>query len=86
VGNLKTKIDFNDGHTNNQHTTTYTYDPNNNWLTSKTADPFFSTGSCAGGACGATSITFTYTQTGKRKTMTDATGTTTYNYDPRPTG
>ena len=33
--------------------------------------------------CGAKQVSFTYTPTGKRKTMTDAGGTTTYNYDTR---
>ena len=76
AGNLKSKTDF------NGHTTTYAYD-NMNRLQSKTADAFFSTGTCVGGACGATSVSFTYTATGRRKSMTDATGTTTYTYDNR---
>jgi YD repeat-containing protein len=76
VGNLTQKTDF------NGHTTTYAYD-NMNRLQSKTADAFFSTGTCAGGVCGATSVSFTYTNTGRRRTMTDATGVTTYGYDDR---
>jgi RHS repeat-associated protein len=73
-GNLATRTDF------NGRTTTYQYD-NMNRLQSKTADAFFSTGACAGGNCGATQISFTYTATGKRNTMIDATGTTGYGYD-----
>jgi RHS repeat-associated protein len=76
AGNLHLKTDF------NGHTTTYAYD-NMNRLQSKTADAFFSTGACAGGACGATSVSFTYTATGRRRTMVDAIGTTTYDYDLR---
>jgi YD repeat-containing protein len=54
---------------------------------SKTADPFFSAGGCAptpGNAflCGATKVSYTYTPSGKRQTMSDATGVWTYNYDP----
>ena len=78
-GNLKTKTDF------NGHTTTYNYDALNR-LQSKVADAFFSTGACSpsGGtlACGTTQVTFTYTNDGKRKTMSDASGTTTWNYEP----
>jgi YD repeat-containing protein len=76
AGNLKSKKDF------NGHTTNYLYD-NMNRLQSKTADAFFSTGACAGGACGATSVSFSYTATGRRKTMLDVTGTTNYTYDNR---
>ncbi|HEV3317830.1 MAG TPA: hypothetical protein VG488_12705 [Candidatus Angelobacter sp.] len=76
IGNLTSKTDF------NGHTTTYTYD-NMNRLTAKTADPFFSEGSCGTGAlaCGATQVSYTYTPTGRRASMTDASGTTTYSYD-----
>jgi RHS repeat-associated protein len=74
AGNLKQKTDF------NGHTTTYAYD-NMNRLKSKTADAFFLTGTCAGGACGATSVSFTYTNTGRRFSMTDGTGITNYTYD-----
>ncbi len=74
VGNLTARTDF------NGHTTTYTYD-NMNRLLSKTADPFFSQGACAGGACGATQVSYTYTPTGRRASMTDASGPTTYTYD-----
>ena len=73
-GNLASKTDF------NGHTTTYAYDTMNRLL-SKTADPFFSQGACANGACGATQVSFTYTPTGKRASMTDASGTTNYTYD-----
>ncbi len=52
-----------------------------NRLQSKSADAYFSTGGCAGGACGATSVSFTYTNTGRRKTMSDASGSTSYTYD-----
>ncbi len=54
-----------------------------NRLLSKTADPFFSQGACANGACGATQVSYTYTPTGKRASMTDASGMTTYSYDFR---
>ena len=59
-----------------------------NRMLSKTADPFFSQGACAGGACGATNVTYTYTATGQRASMTDASGTTSYSYDrlDRPIG
>jgi YD repeat-containing protein len=74
VGNLISKTDF------NGHTTTYQHDPLNR-LTKKIADPFFSTGACVGGACGAASVSFTYTATGRRLSMTDASGTTSYTYN-----
>jgi YD repeat-containing protein len=73
-GNLQSRTDF------NGHTTTYAYD-NLNRLLSKTADPFFSTGACSGGVCGATQVSFTYNALGQRQTMIDAGGTTTYGYD-----
>ena len=57
----------------NGRTTTYGYDPLNR-LTSRTPDASF---------VGAPAVTFTYTATGKRKTMTDASGTTTYGFDNR---
>jgi RHS repeat-associated protein/uncharacterized repeat protein (TIGR01451 family) len=76
VGNLTSKKDF------NGHTTTYQYDTLNR-LTTKIADLFFSAGACAGGACGATQIGFTYTANGRRLSMTDASGTTNYTYDTR---
>ncbi|HZR29627.1 MAG TPA: RHS repeat-associated core domain-containing protein [Terriglobales bacterium] len=50
--------------------TTYTYDAVNRLL-SKTPDPSFH----------APAVTFTYTPSGKRATMTDAGGTSTYQYD-----
>jgi RHS repeat-associated protein len=76
VGNLISKGDF------NGHTTAYQYDATNR-LTQRTADPFFSTGACAGGACGATQVSYTYTASGRRASMTDASGTTNYTYDSR---
>ena len=71
VGNLISKTDF------NGHTTTYGYDSLNR-LTSKVADTFF-----ASAGTGATQVTYSYTPTGKRASMTDASGTTTYTYDNR---
>jgi uncharacterized protein RhaS with RHS repeats len=53
--------------------TRYSYDPNNNWLTAKIPDPSF----------GAPNVTFTYTATGQRELMKDASGTTSYVYDQR---
>lgn len=58
----------------------YAYDDLNRLL-QKTADPFFSTGACSGGVCGATQVSFTYNALGQRQTMTDASGTTNYTYD-----
>ena len=54
----------------NGHTTTYTYDSQNRLL-SKIPDP----------AVNEPTVSFTYTATGKRASMTDASGTTTYTYD-----
>src|SRR5579862_7825280 len=48
-------------------TTTYTYDKLNRLLSRTTP--------------GEAAVSFTYTPTGKRQTMTDASGTTTYGYD-----
>ena len=48
-------------------TTTYTYDQLNRLLSRATP--------------GETTVSFTYTATGKRQTMTDQSGTTTYGYD-----
>lgn len=56
----------------NGKTTTFTYDTLN-WMFSKIPDASLSQ----------PTITFTYTPTGKRATMVDATGTTTYTYDNR---
>jgi YD repeat-containing protein len=69
AGNLISKKDF------NGHTTTYQYD-NMNRLTAKTADVFF-----AQNATGAAQVSFTYTATGRRLSMTDASGATNYTYD-----
>ena len=52
--------------------TNYAYDSMNR-LISKTADPTLNE----------TAVTYTYKLTGKRATMTDASGTTVYNYDNR---
>ncbi len=49
-------------------TTTYTYDKLNRLLSRSTP--------------GESPVTFTYTGTGKRASMSDASGTTTYTYDP----
>jgi RHS repeat-associated protein len=76
VGSLTSKKDF------NGRTTTYQYDTMNR-LKVKTADPFFSTGACAGGLCGATQITYNYNNMGRRSSMVDASGTTSYTYDVR---
>lgn len=77
VGNLISTTDF------NGHTTSYQFDSLNR-LTKKTADIFFSTGSCANApGCGATQVSFTYTTLGQRASMIDAAGTTTYTYDNR---
>jgi len=54
----------------NGKTTTYTYDSLNRLL-SRVPDP----------TTGEPTVSFTYTPTGKRQTMTDASGTTTYSYD-----
>jgi RHS repeat-associated protein len=70
-GNLSSRTDF------NGRTTAYTYDTVNRIL-SKAADPYFVTNHI-----GAASESFTYTATGKRATMVDASGTTTYTYDTR---
>jgi RHS repeat-associated protein len=51
-------------------TTAYSYDSLNRLL-SKTSDP----------SLNEPRVSFTYTQTGRRATMTDATGVTTYQYD-----
>jgi len=67
AGNMASKADF------NGHTTTYQYDTMNR-LTAKTADPFFSAGACAGGLCGASQITYSYNDMGRRVSMVDASG------------
>jgi RHS repeat-associated protein len=56
----------------NSRTSTYTYDSMNRMLT-KVPDASLSE----------PTVTFTYTATGQRQTMTDASGTTTYSYDDR---
>jgi RHS repeat-associated protein len=76
AGNLTSRTDF------NNRSTTYTYD-NMNRMMLKTADIFFSTGACASGACGATQVGYTYTATGRRLSMSDASGLTSYTYDNR---
>ena len=71
VGNLQSKTDF------NGRTTTYGYDACNRLL-SKTADSYF-----VQNGLGAGQVGYTYTATSKRQTMTDASGITTYGYDPQ---
>jgi RHS repeat-associated protein len=71
AGNLATRTDF------NGRTTTYAYDAMNRLL-SKTADAYF-----AQNHIGAAAVNFSYTATGKRATMSDASGVTTYHYDAR---
>ena len=56
----------------NGKTTTYVYDSNDR-LQSKTPDPSFN----------APAVAFTYSATGKRLTMWDVSGVTTYTYDPQ---
>jgi len=56
----------------NGKTTTYTYDPMNRLL-AKTPDP----------SLGEPAVSFTYTSTGQRMRMNDASGLTTYQYDSR---
>jgi RHS repeat-associated protein len=56
----------------NGKTTTYLYDALNRLLR-KTPDP----------SLGQPAVSFTYTPTGKRASMSDASGTTTYSYDNR---
>ena len=56
----------------NGRSTSYTYDSLNRPL-SKTPDPFFAT----------PTVTFTYTATGQRATMSDAGGVTVYRYNSR---
>jgi RHS repeat-associated protein len=65
AGNLQTLLDY------NGKTTTYTYDSMNRLL-SRQPDPSLTTD---------VPESFTYTPTGKRATMTDASGITTYIYD-----
>jgi RHS repeat-associated protein len=67
VGNLTSKVDF------NGKMTTYAYDSLNRLL-SKTPDASFS---------GAAAIVMTYTSTGQRATMTDASGASSFTYDSR---
>jgi RHS repeat-associated protein len=56
----------------NGKTTTYTYDALHNLL-ARVPDPSFNV----------PSVSYTYTPSGKRATMTDVTGTTNYTYDSR---
>jgi RHS repeat-associated protein len=72
VGNTLTRNDF------NGKTTGYTYGQMNRLL-SKTPDPSFA----SIGSQFAAAVTFTYTATGQRASMTDPSGTTTYSYDSR---
>jgi RHS repeat-associated protein len=66
-GQLKTRTDF------NGRTTRYAYDAAGR-LGQRTPDVAFS---------GEPGVTFTYTASGRRATMTDATGRSTYTYDSR---
>ena len=76
AGNLVSHTDF------NGKTTVYSYDSMNRLL-SKTPDASFA--SVPGFPSGTFSapITFSYTPTGRRATMTDPSGTTSYSYDSR---
>jgi YD repeat-containing protein len=56
----------------NGHNTTFTYNSSNRQL-SNVPDPNFS----------APTVSFTYTATGQRASMIDASGTTSYTYDAR---
>jgi RHS repeat-associated protein len=67
VGNMRYRTDF------NGRTTEYQYDSMNR-LRFRIPDAFFS---------GEPTVEWTYTASGRRETMTDATGTTTYFYDDR---
>ena len=71
AGNLTARGDF------NGRTTTYVYDTMNR-VTAKVADPFF-----AANGLGGAQVTFTYTASGRRASMNDASGLTTYSYDSR---
>ena len=64
--NLVAKTDF------NGRNTTYTYDTMNRLL-KKAADPYF-----VQNGIGAAAVSFTYTHSGKRATMTNASGTPSY--------
>jgi len=66
-GQLKTRTDF------NGHTTTYAYDDAGR-LSTRTPDAFFAS---------EIPVTFTYWPSGRRKTMSDSTGLTSYAYDLR---
>ena len=70
AGNLTSLKDY------NGHTTTYTYDTMNR-LTQRTPWDVLTPAN----PTGEPAESFTYTATGKRATMTDASGTTTYGYD-----
>jgi RHS repeat-associated protein len=72
-GNLKTRTDF------NGHQTQYFYDTLNR-LTCKTPS---SSPDQATACADARAVNFTYTATGRRATMTDPSGTTTYHYNDR---
>jgi len=67
AGNVISKKDF------NGKTTSFAYNANN-WLVSRTPDPSF---------VGEAAVSWTYTASGRRATMTDGTGTTVYTYDLR---
>ena len=69
VGNMDAHVDF------NGTTASYGYDPLNRLLRRTVAQ-------AAGGAVAAP-VSYTYTRSGRRETMTDASGVTTYHYDAR---
>ena len=66
-GELETGADF------NGRTATYAYDDAGRLIT-RTPDAFFAS---------QTPVTFTYWPSGRRKTMSDSTGVTSYAYDSR---
>ena len=66
-GQLKTRTDF------NRHTTMYAYDDARRLIT-RVPDAFFAS---------EVPVTFTYWPSGRRKTMIDSTGVTSYTYDLR---
>jgi RHS repeat-associated protein len=76
AGNLTSRKDF------NGKTTVYTYDSMNRLL-SKTPDASFAVVTGFPSGTFSAPITFTYTTTGRRASMTDPSGTTNYYYDSR---
>jgi RHS repeat-associated protein len=76
AGNPTSRKDF------NGKTTVYAYDSMNQLL-STTPDPSFASVPGFPSSTFSAPITFTYTATGQRASMTDPSGTTTYSYDSR---